>query len=550
MRERIRRIVRQVIQVMLIVGIFGSCNLRSQTVKGLVAIPLPPMGWSSWNSFSNTVDSQIVMDQARAMISSGMHKAGYQYINIDEGWWLGARDAQGNIVVDAAAWPALAAGERPGDMANIVRFIHGLGLRAGIYTDAGKDGCSMYPDLGPKYFHTGSEGHYEQDFLQFAKWGFDYVKVDWCGGDKENLDPAVQYAEIARAIARAEAITGRRLYFSLCEWGKNSPWTWAPNVGGSPADIWRTSGDIVAPIVAGHEHADRKASFEAMLSNFDQGVHPEAEHSGYYNDPDMMVLGMPGLTDEQNRVHMALWAMSGAPLLVGADLTSLSPETLATLTNERVLAVDQDAAGLQAVKIAEPQQGLQVWSKALAAPGSRAVLLLNRTAAEQPITVTWASLGLDNSATRIADAWTGKQLEAAKDSFTTTVGAKDGVLLLITGREGPMKLYHPSLANGAADIGVSQSAPQQRTVRFDYVQGRGAVARILITYANPDSGPRYAELRVNGDAATRIAFPSTGKSGAGRLWIQSVLAGNGTENVLVFSEVCAPGPIIQSISVQ
>ena len=164
------------------------------------------MGWSSWNSFSNTVDAQIIMDQAKAMVSKGIAKAGYQYVNIDEGWWLGERDAEGNILVDPKAWPALAPGERAGDMSNIVRFIHGLGLKAGIYTDAGKDGCSLYPDLGPVYQHVGSEGHYEQDFLQFAKWGFDYVKVDWCGGDKEKLDPAVQYAEIARAIAKAEAV--------------------------------------------------------------------------------------------------------------------------------------------------------------------------------------------------------------------------------------------------------------------------------------------------------------------------------------------------------
>ena len=251
-------------------------------------------------------------------------------------------------------------------MANIVRFIHSLGLKAGIYTDAGKDGCSMYPDLGPKYFNTGSEGHYEQDFLQFARWGFDYVKVDWCGGDKENLDPAVQYAEIARAIARAEKITGHRLYFSLCEWGKQSPWTWAPHVGGAPADIWRTSGDIVDPIVAGQAHADRKAGFDKMLGNFDQGIHPEAQHTGFYNDPDMMVIGMPGFSDAQNRVHMSLWAISGAPLLVGADLAKLSPETLAMLTNKAVLAVDQDALGLQAVKVAEPDKGVQVWSKPLA----------------------------------------------------------------------------------------------------------------------------------------------------------------------------------------
>ena len=231
------------------------------------------MGWSSWNSFSNIIDAQIAMAQAKAMAANGMKAAGYQYINIDEGWWRGQRDGEGNIVVDEKAWPALAAGEKPGDMANIVRFIHSLGLKAGIYTDAGMNGCSLYPDLGPMYFNVGSEGHYEQDYLQFARWGFDYVKVDWCGGDRENLDPAVQYAEIARAIARAEKITGHRLYFSLCEWGNQSPWTWAPHVGGAPADIWRTSGDIVDPIVAGQAHADRKASFNNMLGNFDQGIH-------------------------------------------------------------------------------------------------------------------------------------------------------------------------------------------------------------------------------------------------------------------------------------
>jgi hypothetical protein len=352
----------------------GVGFLNAQSARQQVAVPLPPMGWSSWNSFSNTIDSEITLQQARAMISTGMHKAGYQYVNIDEGWWLGERDQDGNIVVDPKAWPALTPGERPGDMANIVRAIHALGLKAGIYTDAGADGCSTGgPDLGPSYPHTGSEGHYEQDYLQFAKWGFDYVKVDWCGGDKEKLDPAIQYAEIARAIARAESITGHRLYFSICNWGVNSPWTWAPGVGGVTADIWRTSGDIVAPIVANSKNSGRKASFPGVLSNFDQGIHPEAQHTGFYNDPDMMVLGMPGLTDAQNRVHMGLWAISGAPLLVGADLTKLSDATRATLTNPDVIAVDQDALGLQAVKVAEPERGLEVWSKALAKPGERTV---------------------------------------------------------------------------------------------------------------------------------------------------------------------------------
>ena len=159
-----------------------------------------PMGWNSWNSFANIVNSQIVQQQAKALASNGMKEAGYEYVVIDEGWWLGERDAAGNIVVDPKQWPAIQPGQKDGDMANIAAYIHSLGLKAGIYTDAGRDGCSMYPDSGPKYLNTGSEGHYDQDFLQFSKWGFDYVKVDWCGGAKERRSGAVQYAQIARAI--------------------------------------------------------------------------------------------------------------------------------------------------------------------------------------------------------------------------------------------------------------------------------------------------------------------------------------------------------------
>src|SRR5580692_3596602 len=221
----------------------AAAQVQSQVPARQIPVTPPPMGWSSWNSFSNTITSQIVMDQAKAMVTSGLQKAGYEYVNIDEGWWLGKRDAQGNIVINDNVWPPVALNDAPGDMSSIVHFIHNLGLKAGIYTDAGKDGCSMTPDLGFAYRDVGSEGHYEQDFLQFAKWGFDYVKVDWCGGDKENLDPAVQYAEIARAMARAEKITGHRLAYSICNWGKQSPWTWAPHVGEAPADIWRVSGD-------------------------------------------------------------------------------------------------------------------------------------------------------------------------------------------------------------------------------------------------------------------------------------------------------------------
>jgi len=513
----------------------GAGSAQAQGAAKLVAVPLPPMGWSSWNAFSNTVDSGVIEAQAKAMVATGMKKAGYQYVNIDEGWWLGQRDAEGNIVVDGKAWPALAAGEHDGDMRNIVRYIHGLGLKAGIYTDAGADGCGTFsPDLGPGYPHEGSEGHYEQDFLRFARWGFDYVKVDWCGGNKENLDPAVQYAEIARAINRAEAMTGHRLYFSLCEWGKNSPWTWAAGVGGVIADVWRTSGDIVAPIVANSKNSGRKASFKGMLKNFDQGVHPEAEHTGFYNDPDMMVIGMPGLTDAENRVHMSLWAMSGAPLLVGADLTTLSDATKAMLTNPAVLAVDQDAA--------EPATGLEVWQKRMAKPGARAVVLLNRTAAAATIEVKWGDIGLAGPEAAVTDVWTGKELGLVKEAYSAEVPAGDAVMVIVQGRDGKSTTFRPAGGSGAP---VKKNLP----VVFAKVAAGTKWAAVEIAYRNPDKGTRFAELRVNGQGATRVAFPATG-GGLGAVWIEALLDGAGTGNVLAFSTDVDAGPEIESVTVQ
>lgn len=535
-RKRTRRVIAGL-------GIAALCLAGSSTTRAQEApaakIAAPPMGWSSWNSFSNTIDAKIAMAQARAMVSNGMQKAGYQYINIDEGWWRGQRDAEGNFVVDPKAWPALKADERAGDMSNIVRYIHGLGLKAGIYTDAGQEGCSMYPSVGPVYHNVGSEGHYDQDFLQFARWGFDYVKVDWCGGDKENLDPAVEYAEVARAIARAEKITGRKLYFSICEWGKNSPWTWAPGIGGVPANIWRTSGDIVDPIVAGTPKAHQKAEFSKMLSNFDQGIHPEAEHTGFYNDPDMMVLGMPGLDEQQNRVHMSLWAISGAPLLIGANLTKLTPAELAMVTNRTVVAIDQDGAGLQAVKIAETTPGVQVWAKPLEQSGTHAVLLLNRTKTPQNISVRWSDLGLTNAPVKVTNVWQDESQQNTSDAYTANVAGGDAVLLLVAGKDAPMTRY--------TNHG-NQAIERSHEVTFTQVRSRFPMARIAIEYRNPDGQPRRAELRTNGNTATRVLFPPTGNKTA-TVWIEAPLKTN-ADNVLNFSSDCNAGPSIASIEVQ
>lgn len=528
-------------------------------VKQISAEP-PPLGWSSWNSFSNTIDSQIVMKQAKVMVDSGMQKAGYQYINIDEGWWSGERDADGNILVEAKRWPALEPDERDGDMANIVRYIHRLGLKAGIYTDAGEAGCGFYgPDLGPPMPHTGSEGHYEQDFLQFARWGFDYVKVDWCGGNKENLDPAVQYAEIARALERAEKITGHRLYLSICNWGNNSPWTWAPGIAGVQGDVWRTSGDIVAPIVADSPNRSRVAEFKGVLGNFEMGIHPEAQHTGYYNDPDMMVFGMAGLSDTQNRVHMSLWAISGAPLLVGADLTKLSASQVAMLTNRDVLAIDQDALGLQAVRVSDGKKDLQTWCKVLSRPGSRAVLLMNRGGSAAKVSLEWDEIALDETSAAVTDARTGKELGLLSE-YSTTVAGGDAELLLIRGRDAKMTNY--TVSSGSAELlggselescktcesGYQVVLGGQRELRFNVPAIRRSTI-VQIRYVNTEGRAVTAQLRMDGQIPTNLLFPPTGPAGdVGSVTLDVEPGPIGQRSTLIFSSSGAVGLSLESIA--
>ena len=517
-----------------------------------VPSPPPPMGWNSWNSFANLVNSQIIIKQANAIVSSGMLAAGYGYVSIDEGWWLGNRDAKGNIVVDPQQWPAIEPGEKNGDMANIVKYLHSRGLKAGIYTDAGAFGCSFTgPDIGPPRPNTGSLGHYNQDFVQFARWGFDYVKVDWCGGAKPNLDPAVQYAAVARAIARAGALTGHSLFFSICNWGRQSPWTWAPGIDYVPRDIWRTSGDISNPILEIPRDADKTVDLKNVFTNFDQGMHPEAQHTGYYNDLDMMVLGMRGMSETADRVHMSLWAISAAPLIVGADVTRLTKSEIAILTNSEVLAVNQNPLGLQCIKISGSNSELQVWAKPLARPGSRAVVLLNRTAAASPISVDWSSLGLNSAAkAQVRDLWAHKDLGLYTSRFQVTVPPQDIVMLRISGEDGQEVTYSPSTTRPdavAKDDTVCKGCvanegslvKSDASESFQGIKVSSEATYITMEYRNLSGVPIVAELRANGQIATRVQFPPTSRTQTGMGAIMAeVNFDPATDNTVEISSPC------------
>ncbi|MET7426363.1 ricin-type beta-trefoil lectin domain protein [Dactylosporangium sp. NPDC005555] len=508
-----------------------------------IPVPPPPMGWASWNTFAAKINANVIKAQADALVSSGLAAAGYRYVNIDEGWWQGTRDAAGNITVDTAEWP--------GGMAAIADYIHSKGLKAGIYTDAGRDGCGYYYPTGrPAAPGSGSEGHYAQDMLQFSRWGFDFVKVDWCGGSAEGLDPQSTYRAISAAVTTAAATTGRPLVLSICNWGVQSPWNWAPGLGA----MWRTSTDII--------FYGQTATQAMVFNNFDQGLHPAAQHTGYTNDPDMMIAGMPGLTATQNRTHMGLWAISGAPLLIGDDVATMDATTLATLRNAEVIAVDQDPRGLQGVKVSDAG-GRQVYGKVLSGNGRRAVLLLNRASAAAAMTVRWSDLGLTEASASVRNLWTATNAGSFASSYTVNVPANDAVLLTVTGTEAPATTYEAEAAGNtrtgatvAACAGCSGGSKvggvgNGGTLRFNAVTAAtSGLAVATIAYANGDPVTRTATLQVGGQPSTVVAFPPTGSwTTAGTVSVIVQLTA-GPANTLTFSNASAWAPDLDAIEVR
>jgi alpha-galactosidase len=346
----------------------------------------PPMGWNSWNKFGCHVSEQLIRETADAMVSSGMRDAGYQYVNIDDCWQV-KRDDAGNIVADPAKFPS--------GIRALVDYVHGKGLKLGIYTDAGTNTCEGRP---------GSLNHELQDAKTYASWGVDYVKVDWCHA--EGLDPEVQYAKFRDALAQAS----RPIVFSICNWGVDAPWRWGPKTG----NLWRTTGDI-------SDNYDRMS-----VIGFSQNELGKFAGPGHWNDPDMLEVGNGGMNRDEYRTHMALWALLAAPLLAGNDLRSMTPETKDLLTNREIIAIDQDEAGVQGHRVWD-EGPLEIWMKPLG-DGSRAVGLFNRGESTLKINLDFKSVGAPTSAT-LRDLWEHKDLGTASGSYAADV-PKHGVVML------------------------------------------------------------------------------------------------------------------------
>ncbi|MEO8779835.1 MAG: glycoside hydrolase family 27 protein [Rhodanobacter sp.] len=350
----------------------------------------PPMGWNSWNSFHCDVSAKLVEATADAMVASGMKDAGYTYVNIDDCWLLKQRGPHGELVPDPKKFP---------DGINAVaEYIHRKGLKLGIYESAGATTCAGYP---------GSIGHEKEDAKEFARWGVDYLKYDNCGDYHGET-----YPQRYTAMRDALAASGRGIVYSICEWGNQDPWQWAPALG----NLWRTTQDITP-----RWQTDHKTHYpQGIMDILDQqAALSHASHPGAWNDPDMLEVGNGYLTDDENRAHFSLWSLLNAPLIAGNDLRSMSEEVRTVLTNRDVIAVDQDWGGRQGYR-ASGSGHTEVWAKPMS-DGSVAVVLLNRGRGPVDIATTATAVGVKDAASyTVRDLWKHTQ-GTSQGSIQTSV---------------------------------------------------------------------------------------------------------------------------------
>ncbi len=361
-------------------------------VEGLAETP--PLGWNSWNTFGCDIDEQLIRDSADAMVASGMAAAGYEYVNIDDCWAEKDRDpVTGRYVAHHERFPS--------GIKALADYVHGKGLKLGIYTSAGTETCARTM--------PGSLGHEELDAQTFAEWGVDYLKYDNC--NNQGVPAVERYQAMGDALKR----TGRPIVYSICEWGENDPWLWGASVGGN---LWRTTGDITD-------------TWPSVMGILDQQVGLEA-YSGpnAWNDPDMLEVGNPGLTQGESRAHMSLWSLLNAPLIAGNDLRAMDDWTRDALTDPDVLAVNQDWGGRQGAKLRDDGDA-EVWSKPMS-DGSVAVVLLNRGTTPVTVGTSARELGLPTAPSyAVKNLWTGTS-NASRGTVRAQVAPHDAVMLRVS----------------------------------------------------------------------------------------------------------------------
>jgi alpha-galactosidase len=501
--RRIRRLVALTVVPAVVASLaVATVFTASSASAGVGATTTPPMGWNDWNAFGCSVSADLIEKTAQAMVDNGMAAAGYKYVNIDDCWMDGnqyplgrngtttdprratAGRVNGHLVADPRNFPD--------GIKAVADYVHGLGLKLGIYESAGATTCQGL---------AGSYGHELTDAEDFASWGVDYVKYDNCGtvaGTADNqAEYIARYQAMGDALKQASADSGHAIVYSVCEWGNYAPWSWAADQ--AEADLWRTTGDI-------------SDSWASTVSLFKQNIVLSSySHPGAANDPDMLEVGNGGQTDTEYRSQLSLWSMMAAPLIAGTPLAqaggknAASAATLAIYENRDVIAVDQDTLG-QAATIYE-HTGKQWTLVRPLANGDEAVLFFNESGAPTTQSASLSAvLGGAKSAYQVQDLWT-HDVSTVADSLHAGVDAHGVRMFRVSAGATPASApAHVTLAATATNTYVEAGASTTLSESL-LNDGRDAINHVAVDLSSVPAGWTVAPVTaagrsVSGQSAT------------------------------------------------
>jgi alpha-galactosidase len=449
----------------------------------------PPMGWNSWNLFGSNITEAKVKAVADAFVTSGLRDAGYKYIVVDDCWQNATRDGSGALVAQSSKFPS--------GMKSLGDYVHGKGLKFGMYTTANPVTCC---------FEAGSYTYETKDVQTFAGWGVDYLKYDWCGVQSgEDATNITAQQIIARYVTMRNSLksTNRPIVFAICEKGQKSnivPGTWSDTVG----HLWRIGGDIGANWSSITSIIDANASLNIY-----------AGPSKGWNDPDMLEVGNGSLTENENRAHFSMWCIMAAPLILGNDPSTMPVAIKSIVTNKDAIAINQDSLGFQGVRIRKTGEQ-EVWVKPLM-NGDKAVALFNRATSTVTMTVNWTDSLIKWSTTtkvKVSNVWAQKDSSNVTNSFSSSVASRAVVLLRLqnilttNSSHSANRVTHDPL--DAVRIikvpdGITVDIPHvNEAVKVDLLDARGRLLYSFISYGGNQKVP--GNRLTTGVIIVRVSF--------------------------------------------
>jgi len=384
--------------LILVITLISLVNTSCRTQQDIIA-PIPPMGWMSWYTFIDDINEELIIEVADAMVSTGLRDAGYNLLQLDDGWMAMERDKEGRQFADKERFPR--------GMKFLGDYLHARDLKLGIYSSAGTETCEKYP---------GSFGYEEIDAKTYAEWGVDYLKYDACG-EKEGKTDKELYLKMSKALKA----TGRPILYEVCIFYSDTNHLWAGEVG----DMWRTGGDIVKYIKTTPE-----VTWQNWYENLYQVVGKEDyAGNGNWNDPDNIIVGYPRnnkQTWEEQKSQFSFWSLIAAPMLLSVDVRSLTPEIESIILNKEVIAISQDKAGIQG-KIIKSDDNHEVWAKNLE-DGSKAVIMFNKKDTDSELTFSLSDVN-ETGNYKVRDLWEHADKGIMTDSYSS-MAAPHGVVMI------------------------------------------------------------------------------------------------------------------------